>query len=370
VLLVTVTSAAASTLGLLASDSAASNPTSLAQEYAKQIPVLGPLMGAELLREHIRKDLMPRLMETQDDRTAYELGLNIFQKLSKHSPSLLELSNKVGKGEKLKKHEALDLKESNTDISRDMELLQEKIKEASSSNAVSHQTLKLVANSAEGYACAFKATEIAILSEGAETKKDCVMPFPGSFIMLDQKITVPAKLNLAMPPVEDATHLKPQEWMSKHMRRMLWCPDSFKKNGFDSDATCDAVSAALDMPTGDEIHDERESLAGIEKSQADGVAPPSAMVELGYLVQQEMPSASVMLQLDQEEQELKKEHEATELSASQRIMQQLEKNKLKALELKKQELQTTKKLALLQKKSTLRQMKERLAKDKSTLSKM
>jgi hypothetical protein len=262
-----VTAVAASNLGLLSSDAAALSPTSLAQEYAKQLPKMGPLMPKELLRDHIRRDFMPRLMASQDDRTAYELGLNLMHKLESRSASLLELNNRVAANKKLSKTEAHDLTEWSDDVTRDIELLGSKIQEDGKSNTATYSSLKLLANSAQGYACAYKATELDILSKGTVAKKDCAMPFPGSFLMLEQKVNVPEKLNLILPPKDDDNYLQPQEWMGQHLRRMVWCPKSFETHGFDSDSVCDAISAALDMPKSDEIAEERSALTSLKKQR-------------------------------------------------------------------------------------------------------
>lgn len=314
-------------------------------------------MPKELLREHIRKDLMPRLMSSQDDRTTYELGLNVFEKLGSHTTSLVELHNNVEKGEKLSKHQATDISESNQDISRDLELLNQKIKESTSSDSVSHETLKLLANSVHGYACAVKATEISILSKAKEAKKNCAMPFPGSFIMLDQTITVPQKVNLAMPTADNANYLQPQNWMSEHMRRMVWCRDSFAKHGFDVDSTCDAVSAALDMPHHDELADERASLLQIETSKAQGAAAPAALAPPKLA-----PAVGALIQQEEQIQE--------SVSSADQIMKQIAENARRSLEFKEQTTQISKKLTLQQKRSKLRVLKEKLVQDRARLAMM
>lgn len=360
-LLVAAVSTSASNLGLLASDSASLSPTSLAEAYAKEIPKVGSLMPKELLREHVRKDLMPRLMSNQDDRTAYELGLNIFEKLNRQPVSLVEVHNRIEQGKKLDRAQATEIAEFNNDITRDMELLHEKIRESTSSNKVSQQTLKLLANSVQGYACAFKATEISVLSQGKEQKKDCTMPFPGAFVMLEQKISVPEKVDLFLPPTDEAEYLQPQQWMSGHLRRMLWCKDSFEEHGFDADSTCDAISAALDMPRHDEVVDERASLVQIEASQAKGEAAPAAMAPpvlapaVGALIQQE---------------EQMKDSLTVQMSSAERILKQVAENARHSQEFAEQAANVGQKLSLQQKRMKLRKLKEKLALDKSRLATM
>merc|ERR1712224_328149 len=111
---------------------------------------------------------------------------------------------------------------------------------------------------------------------GTVAKKGCVMPFPGSFMMLDQKINVPEKLNMILPSTDDAHYLQPQEWMGQHLRRMVWCPDSFEKHGFDGDSVCDAIHAALDMPRSDDVAEERSALLQLEQAKAEGNSQPAA----------------------------------------------------------------------------------------------
>merc|ERR1719231_1403640 len=105
-----------------------------------------------------------------------------------------------------------------------------------------------------------------------------MMPFPGSFMMLEQKVDVPEKLNVILPAKDDDNYLQPQEWMGQHLRRMVWCPKSFETHGFDSDSVCDAISAALDMPKSGEIEEERSSLIQLEQAKAQGSAQPAASV--------------------------------------------------------------------------------------------
>lgn len=318
-------------------------------------------MPKDLFREHIRKDFMPRLMSTQDERTAYELGLNIFQKLNRRPASLVEMNDRIVQGKKLGKVQATKIAEFNQDITRDMELLQDKIKESASSNSVSEGTLKLLANSVHSYACAFKATEISILSQGKEEKKFCTMPFPGSFIMLEQQIAVPQKVNLMLPSTDDPEYLQPQQWMSEHLRRMVWCKDSFAKHGFDVDPTCDAVSAALDMPRHDEVVDERASLAQIEARQAEGKPAPAAMAP-----PQRAPAVSALIQ---QEEQMKAEVKA-EMSSADRLLKQIAENARRSREFALQAAQVNKKISLQQKRAKLRQMKAKLAEDKSRLASM
>jgi hypothetical protein len=300
-------------------------------------------------------------MSSQSDRTAYELGLNIFEKLNRQPASLVELNDKIGQGKKLDKAHASDIAEFNEDITRDMELLDEKIKSGTSANKVSHQALKLLANSVQGYACAFKATEISILSKGKEQKKDCAMPFPGSFIMLEQKIDVPGRVNLVLPSADDAEYLQPHQWMSEHLRRMVWCKDSFAEHGFETDSICDAVSAALDMPRHDEVADERTSLLQLEDSQAEGKAAPAAMAppELA-------PAVGALLQ---QEEQMKAEVKA-EVSSADSIAKQIADNARRSQEFAQQAANVGKKITLQQKRSKLRQLKEKLALDKSRLATM
>lgn len=351
----------ASSLGLLSTDSAASSPTSLAQAYAKELPKLGPLMPKELLRDHIRRDLLPRLMSTQDDRTAYELGLNIFEKINKREGSLVEINQAVSRGEKLDQATAKSILEEQQDLSSDLELLGEKIKDDGNNNGVSFQTLRLLANSAQSYACAYKATEIAVLSKGKDKKKDCAMPFPGSFIMLDQKIQVPAKVNLVMPPADDANYLQPQEWMKQHMRHKVWCPDSFSKHGFEQDVMCDAVTAAMDMPRHDEISEERSSLLQLEEAKKEGkttpaVASPVVVPAVG---------AAVMMEQQAQVEQAKIVSEGTA-----GIMQQVAENQRLSQEMAQKAEKSRSKLNLLQKRSKLRQLKEKLMADKVKLAMM
>merc|ERR1719375_959334 len=130
--------------------------------------------------------------------------------------------------------------------------------------------MKLMANAAKSFSCAFKETERAMAVQGNENPQahspfnygfhqqhPCKMPFPGSLVMLGQKITVPQHLDVILPAEGDSMRLQPQVWMSEHLRRKLWCPDSFKKVGFGVDTLCDAVSSALDMPHGDDLKAER-----------------------------------------------------------------------------------------------------------------
>jgi hypothetical protein len=355
--LVLIAGAQASSLGLLADDSVARNPTSLAQHYATEIPKVGALMPKELLREHMRRDLMPRLMTTQDDRTAFELGLNIYEKLNARAPSLLELHNRIGSGKKISHAEGKELQEAHQDLTNDIELLGNKIQDDGTSSSVSFNALKLMANSAQSFACAFFATEIEILSRGTETKKDCTMPFPGSLIMLDQKISVPQKLSVITPPEGDEARLQPQQWMAEHLRRKVWCPNSFQEHGFDADPICDAISSALDMPQHDEIAAERSSLAQISTSIEKGAEPPTAVAPpvLAPAV------ASAMLQ----ESEI-----AQSVHSKSGIADAIEANKQKTAGLANQHAKVENKLRLLQKRSKLRQLKAKLAEDKQRLSQM
>jgi len=326
---------------------------------------------------------MPRLMATQDDRTAYELGLNIFDKLGARSGSLMELNQRMTHGNKINKHEANDILDKQKELSSDLELLGQKIQEVSKNKGVSDTTLKLMANSAQSYACAYKATEIAVISKGRKAKKDCAMPFPGSFIMLNQQITVPKKVGLFMPSVGDENYLRPQEWMKNHMRNKVWCADSFSKHGWADDIMCDAITATMDMPGLDELIEERQSLLEIKQAKIEGKEAPKAKaspvdevpaIHAAILMEEQAKSQAQILILmeNQSQAQVQAVEHPKEFykDMTKFIKDKLDDNEDISEELAERAAKARNKLAVLQKRSKLRKLKEQLAAKKALLEEM
>jgi len=313
----------ASGLNLLVSDEEAKSARSLANGYAKRLAQVGSMIPKDTLREHIRRDFMPRLMSNENDRTAYELGLGIFEKLSMRSNSLLELNGKA-----VSTQDAHERQNLYKEISQDIQMMSSKIKK---SDCPTSQTLQLLADTAKSFSCAVKDTERDVLLKGIEgpksysleralAKHPCAMPFPGSLIMLGQQVNVPENQEIILPKEGSAEALKPHEWMHEHLRRTLWCPDSFREVGFGVDAACDAVSAALDMPRPDELHAERASLLQIKTSVEQGT-PSMAAATVGL-------PAGVLLQQDAVAEEVQTMTIQQQLAANMKRLQQLEKKKL------------------------------------------
>jgi len=236
----------------------AKNPTALAQQYVEQLPKVGALMPKDILHENIRRDFMPRLMATENDRASYELGLETYEKLNSRGHNLLELSHRVTQGERIRSQEKKEMEEAQEEASTDLNSLSNKIQEGEGqSSPVTFQALKLMANSIQSYTCAFMVTEKTVLNPfDNNIKQDCAMPFPGSFIMLDQKVLVPEKITITLPDEYDKDHLHPENWMTAHLRRKVWCPSSSSQKS----VICDGVTMALQMPTQSEIPHERDSL--------------------------------------------------------------------------------------------------------------
>lgn len=236
----------------------AKTPTSLAQSYIENLPKVGAFVPQNVLRENLRRDFMPRLMATENDRASYELGLDAYEKLVHRGHHILDLSQRVAKGERIRSKEKKELDDVQEETSMDLKFLTGKIQEGEGkSSPVTFQALKLMANSLQSYACAYALTEKTVVNPSeADTKKDCYMPFPGSLAMLDQTIKVPEKISVSLPDEYDKSHLQPEVWMSEHLRRKVWCLSSFGNR-----AMCDGISSALEMPRSNEISLERDAVA-------------------------------------------------------------------------------------------------------------
>jgi hypothetical protein len=247
----------------------AKNPSSLSQQYVDQLPKVGTLLPKEVLREKIRRDFMPRLMATENDRAAYELGLDAYEKLNSRGHTLLDLSNKIAKGERIRSKEKKEVADIQEEMSVDLNFLNKKIQEGEgNSSSVTRDALKMMANSIQSYACSYTVTEKTIVNPaGDDITKECLMPFPGSFVMLDQKVAVPDQITITLPDEYDKDYLHPENWMVQHLRRKLWCPSA-------NSAICDGITSALSMPTQNEAPHERDALAQAAGTMQEDPQPP------------------------------------------------------------------------------------------------
>lgn len=296
----------------------AKNPASLAEQYVEQLPKVGVLLPNNVLRDKVRRDLMPRLMATENDRAAYELALDAYEKFNSRSHSLVELSSRVAKSERIRTKDRKEIEDVQEETSLDLNFLTKKIQEGEgSSSPVTFDALKLMANSIQSYACAYAVTEKTVVKKGLkddqadiDINQDCSMPFPGSFVMLNRKVAVPEQITINLPDEHDKDCLHPETWMVQHLRRKMWCPSAVS-------ITCDAISSALAIPTSDEIAHERDALAHSAGTMQEDPQPAVA----------EMAAPRVLMEGTPEKKQA--------LTPGDLIRQQLQANKKKKLTLLK-----------------------------------